>query len=415
MTMPHGYRLVSPGDARLDEFVAVDSWAFMFEPRAIDDATLRRVVPIDRARAAEITDASRGAVGELAGVYSSITHGMRVPGGSVLTTSGLTWVGVHPGHRRRGLLSSMIDDHFRASLEAGECISTLYAMESAIYGRFGYGSAAPRVRFQAGEMADVAGAADLPIRFERAHPSHESEVRAIHARMTRPGTIVDPAPTMIADLLHDWPSDLEDEERSIMAFVEDDEGPAAYAHFRRKMDQGNPSPSAKMTVRNFSAATAASARRLLGTLRELDLITEVTVAAAAPDHPVITLSKDIRALKATLLDALWLRILDLPTALTSRTYAADADLVIDVADARLAGNAGRWRLTIRAGAAEITRTDAEADLTVDIADLSAAYLGHDHLRRAAAARRIVEATPGAALALNAAMRTDEEPQANLWF
>jgi predicted acetyltransferase len=399
----------------MDEFVNVDAWAFMFEPRRIDDEALQGVLPRARARAAEVTDASRGAVGEFAGVYSSVTHGMRVPGGDVLTTSGLTWVGVHPGHRRRGLLNAMIDDHFRMSLEAGECVSTLYAMETAIYGRYGYGSAAPRIRFQAGELADVAGADALPIRFERSSPSHEDFVRAVHQRMTRPGTIVEPGPTMMAALLRDWPSNLEDNERSILALVEDEAGPAAYAHFRRKMDEGGTSPSARMKVENFSAATTASGRRLLGTLRELDLIAEVTVAAVAPDDPLLTLSKDIRVLNATLLDALWLRILDLPTALTSRRYAADADLVLEVADDRLPGNAGRWRLAIADDVAEVTRTEAPADVVLTIQDLSAAYLGTEHIRRAAAAGTIAESTSGAARALNAAMRSHEEPLANLWF
>jgi predicted acetyltransferase len=416
--MPSGYTIVSPGSERMDDFLAVDAWAFIFEPKEMDDAITRSVLPTDRARAVEITDAERGRVGSFVGVYSSATYGMLLPGGKVLTTSGLTWVGVHPGHRRRGLLTAMIDDHFRVSLEAGECVSTLYAMETAIYGRFGYGSSAPRYEFKANELMELPGSDDITVRFERVdRAAHPEIVAAVHARMTRPGIMAEPAPTMLAEMLDDWPSDLIQNERCILAIAEDAEGPVGFARFRRAFDMSNEghNPQAKIEVRNFSAATPAASRRLLSTLRELDLITEVKVVAAPPDDPMLTLSKDVRALGATLLDGLWLRILDLPTALTSRTYAADVDLVLEVGDAHLPDNAGRWRFTASGGKATVSRTSDDPDVELTIQDLSAAYLGHDHIRRYAAAGLLTEKSPGALRALNAAFVTEQAPFADMWF
>lgn len=418
MTLTSGYTLVSPGKARIDEFLAVDAWAFIFEPRDIDLPQTWDVLPADRARAVEITDAAHGPVGSFAGVYSSATYGMRLPGGKSLTTSGLTWVGVHPGHRRRGHLRAMIDDHFRMSLEAGESVSTLYAMETAIYGRFGYGSCAPRYRVKAGALKELEGSDDLSVRFERAdREAHEPIVRAVHARMSRPGTVVDPAPTMLADMLQHFPSDLHQNERFIMAIAEDAQGPVGYARFRRKFDQNeeNPNPTAKIHVPNLSAATPVAARRIVAALLDLDLISEVTIEALAPDDPVLELSLDVRALKAILLDGMWLRILDLPTALAERRYEQDADVVVEVSDQQLPANAGRWRIKIVAGVAVVTRTTADADVSLSIQDLSAAYLGRDHVRRAFAAGTITESRPGAVRELNAALVTTQEPYSNMWF
>src|SRR5690606_23891261 len=103
-------------------------------------------LPWDRTRAIEVADPSRGTVGTLAAVHSSFQFRTRVPGGRDVPTAGLTWVGVHPGHRRRGLLRSMISDHFARSLARGEAISTLFAAETEIYQRFGYGLAAAEAR-----------------------------------------------------------------------------------------------------------------------------------------------------------------------------------------------------------------------------------------------------------------------------
>jgi predicted acetyltransferase len=93
------------------------------------------------------------------------------------------------------------------------------------------------------------------------------------------------------------------------------------------------------------------------------------------------------------------RLVDLPVALAARRYGAADALVLEVADAFCPWNAGRWRLATagEAGAAVATveRTDAPADLVVDVADLGAAYLGTFGLSDLAAAGRVEERTPGA--------------------
>jgi predicted acetyltransferase len=53
--------------------------------------------------------------------------------------SGLSWVSVHPDHRRRGVLREMITHYFSRLHEQGAALSGLHAAEVPIYGRFGYG------------------------------------------------------------------------------------------------------------------------------------------------------------------------------------------------------------------------------------------------------------------------------------
>ena len=82
-----------------------------------------------------------------AGVYGVRPMTLSIPGvGSEvrrLPTAGLTWVGVHPDHRRRGVLRAMMRHHLEQVREMpGVHLSALHASEPAIYGRFGYGLAA---------------------------------------------------------------------------------------------------------------------------------------------------------------------------------------------------------------------------------------------------------------------------------
>src|SRR3954471_20129433 len=78
--------------------------------------------------------------GQIVGGAGAFPFELSVPGGS-LPCAGVTAVGVHPTHRRRGVLRSMMDTQLRDAHERGEPIAALWASEETIYGRFGYGIA----------------------------------------------------------------------------------------------------------------------------------------------------------------------------------------------------------------------------------------------------------------------------------
>src|SRR5918995_1908676 len=74
----------------------------------------------------------------LAGAYK---FDLTIPGGE-LPCAGVTWVGVIPTHRRRGILRDLMRRQLEDVAGWGEPIAALWASEAAIYGRFGYGQAA---------------------------------------------------------------------------------------------------------------------------------------------------------------------------------------------------------------------------------------------------------------------------------
>ena len=133
----------------------------------------------------------------------------------------------------------------------------------------------------------------------------------------------------------------------------------------------------------------------------------------AVPHPLQLALADPRALGLTTGDGLWVRLVDLPAALAARRYGAAGTLVLDVADAFCPWNAGRWRLSAagEAGSAVATveRTDAPADLALDVADLAAAYLGAFRPSDLARADRVEELVPGALRRADALFASDRTP------
>src|SRR5437588_3550209 len=101
----------------------------------------RKTLPLDRFYAAYDD-------GVPVGTAADYAFSLTVPGGE-LAAAGVTWVGVLPSHRRRGILTQMMKRQFDDLHERGEPLAILWASEAAIYGRFGYGISAPTVQLDA--------------------------------------------------------------------------------------------------------------------------------------------------------------------------------------------------------------------------------------------------------------------------
>lgn len=416
MTHKPGYKLIDVEPERRLEFQDVDQWAFAATHNAQVMEQVNTVVPWERARAVQCTTGPDK--GALVAVHSSYEHELTVPG-ATLAASGLTWVGVHPGHRRKGLLRMMILDHFKRSIACGEAVSGLFAAETAIYQRFGYGMACwghQVTTGRGGGLRALPGSDALRIRLEDASfVAHNDAVRTVISRAGRPGTPTAFQDAMLAGVFLDPEQWREGKERKRIAIVEDDQGPAAFAIFQRDGHWDNSIPQGTCSVRAYQAATAAAEHRLVSVVSDLDLTAKTVWPAVPLDSALVLLSEDPRGIRALAKDQLWLRVLDVKAALEARHYSADASTTILVTDALVPQNAGLWRIVIAEGTASVDKLDEHGshhtpDLTINIQQLSAAYLGAHSVAALVAAGLAAEHRPGKALELSRAFAWHVEPQ-----
>jgi predicted acetyltransferase len=204
-----------------------------------------------------------------------------------------------------------------------------------------------------------------------------------------------------------WDFRLYDPERdrngaqALQAVVADD----GYALYAVKTGIEDGGASGEVRVREVVAATPAARARLWAFLLDQDLTSTVEWRLAASDEPLWLALTNPTAVRTTLYESLWVRIVDVIAALEARTYAIDPDVVIEVADPFCDWNAGRFRLA--GGGCE--RTDADPDLALDVTDLGAVYLGGTTLASLAAAGRVRELTAGAVGRVSRAFRGDVDP------
>lgn len=395
MTLPTGFETITLGPDRLPDVLEIDRWAFPTSDSLEDLLALPSPLAWDRTRGVTLT----GRPDQLVALRSSYPFGRcPVPGGR-LRVAGLTWVGVHPQWRRRGLLTAMIGEHIAHCRERAEPVSLLFAAEAGIYGRFGYGLASRQVNLtlpRRAALREVPGTDGLEIRIEKVSAERHGDLIArLHGAVERPGWVTRETPELAAMWLCDAPILRPGAEDQRILIVERDGEPVGYALFRRKIDWAQAGPQGTVNVNEAVASDPAVAHVLWSRLLDLDLTGEITSGTLAVDDPLLSLLVDVRSGRATEKDNLWARIIDLPAALAGRQYQADIEVVLDVADALVPDNAGRWRLTASAfGPASVHRTDADADLAVDVRELGAAYLGGTSLTELAAAGQVHELRPG---------------------
>ena len=395
---PKGYRAVELTEARSAEVLDVDSWAFASDDPAEEAAQALAALPWDRAAGIEGPD------GTLVAFHASFPFSLPVPGGSA-PAAALTSVGVHPAHRRKGLLSEMVRDHLKRSRERGEVASALFAAEQAIYGRFGYGRAAFDLRMtipRGAALRPVAGASGLTVRMERIDVArHGDLVETVHlaAGAGRPGWVARSSIALQEYHLRPAESRRQGSERLKILVVEDGPTPVGYALFARKGEWTAQGPRGVVRVREAVTTSPAAAHRLWSTLIDLDLMATIETWLQPVDDPLLQLLVDSRAAAPRIVDNLWVRILDLPAALMGRRYPSPVNVVLEVTDALIPENAGRWRLVGGPDGATVDAApNAEPDLSLDIRELGAAYLGGISLAALGTAGLVTEHRAGALLA-----------------
>jgi len=346
---------------------------------------------------------------ELVGITTAYPFRLAVPGG-VSPAAAVSWVGVLPTHRRRGVLRALMTAQLQAVNDEGtEPLAILWASEPQIYPRFGYGLAnrAYSMTVPRSDQALLASAPSDPgLRIRLADPKAWKELATVYEAVasTRPGVPLrdeDWWERAVRDLpaLRGGRSPL----RCVVA--EDGDQIRGYALYATKQFWDENFGKGEVSAREVMATDPAALAALYRYLFDLDLMGTTTLDRVPVDDPLVHWLRNPRLAKPMLEDCLYVRLVDLPRALTSRAYATDLDVVLEVTDQLCPWNAGTWRLTATAGPTPDARcepADDGADLTLDAVHLGAAYLGGTALTELAMAGGPVERRSGAMAATSAA-------------
>jgi predicted acetyltransferase len=343
--------------------------------------------------------------GEVVGGAGAYRFDTTVPGGAQVPTAGVMAVGVLPTHRRRGALSALMQRQLADAYERGEPLATLFAAEGAIYPRFGYG------------LAALAGDIELP----KSDARLWQEEPLGRARLLEPDEVLDVLPAIYERIQptttgmwtrsRDWWKVRRLPERPgrgalMAAVIELDGRPEAYALYRLDFGMRHMVTETKLDVREALAVSPEGLAAIWRFLLAIDWVARIDAYWLPLDHPLFLWLREARRMRFSVMEGLWVRLVDVGAALAARSLR-DGEIVLELRDELCPWNEARWRLAN--GSAD--RTTASADLALDASALASTYLGGFTFEQLRWAGRLEELEPGAAERADELFRTARQPWA----
>jgi predicted acetyltransferase len=339
-----------------------------------------------------------------------------------LQVDALTSVSVSATHRRRGLLTTMLRDSLAAAKERGDALSVLIAAEWPIYGRFGYAPATEAATYR--YHPRWPGGRPLSGALDAVRPANAEELREVAprvfaaARRQRVGQLDRRDPWWPRVLRLDGHAIVSETPRTWLVH-HGPGGPDGLLSWKPTRDSDLSGRLGALRVHDLIAATDAAYRDLWAYLGGIDLISEIELTERPVDEPIRWLLGDGRALQQRdTVDFLWVRLLDVPAALSARAYAVPGRIVLDVVDDDLGGyGTGRVLLDADtdAGQATCRPTTEPADLRLSQRALASIYLGGHCLRTRTLVGDLEEFTTGAIDRVDTMFGIAAAPWNQTWF
>jgi len=288
--------------------------------------------------------------------------------------------------------------------ERGEPLATLFAAEGAIYPRFGYG------------LASLAGDIELPksdarlwdeepLGRARLLESEDAMLDVLPAIFDR----IQPAVTGMWTRSRDWWKVRRLAERpgrgTLMAAVVELDGRLdAYALYRLNFGVRHMVTETKLDVLEALAVSPEGLAAIWRFLLGIDWVARIDAYWLPLDHPLFLWMREARRMRFSVVEALWVRLVDLGAALAARGLR-DGEIVLDVRDEFCPWNQARWR--VANGNAD--RTTAPAELALDASALASTYLGGFTFEQLRWAGRLEELKAGAVERADELFRTERLP------
>lgn len=327
----------------------------------------------------------------MVGTLGAFSLDLTVPGNRV-ACAGTTMVTVQASHRRRGVLRALMDAHLEEAHQNGDAIAALWASDSAIYRRFGFGMASvdttieigrPHVSF--GRLApapDTVTVVDADTAASVFPPFFDA------VRGDSPGFYGRSDAWWTNRRLRDAPDSRNGRSKYRFAITGSPDHVTGYVQFRVKEGWEDEHGAHQVQVIELIGSTPESWAGLWAFVTAHDLAAEIKAVHRSEDDPLFDFLAAPRRARRVAGDGLWVRLLDVPAALEARRYRSPGRLTLEVHDP-MDRVSGIYSLeTDESGAAECRPSTDRADLELDLEDLGACYLGRSRFAALSRAGRL---------------------------
>ncbi|ESP88334.1 GNAT family N-acetyltransferase [Candidatus Halobonum tyrrellensis] len=291
--------------------------------------------------------------------------------GGFRPVGGVSAVASPPEFRRRGLVREMLSALHAELRDDGVAFAALWPFEYPFYARLGYARANDYARVDV-PPSDL-GPACPPAagEFVRLAPDDWERLDAVHAEAATEALALDRTEEWWRTrVFQGWETDP-------FAYGWEREDGDLRGYLVYSVEDADDADGRRLSVSEFAAVDREARGHLLRFCRNHDSQVSTVRLQGRADLRLFDELDDPRAAETSVRPGPMVRLVDVPAALDSLAYPADAEgsVVLDVADDTCAWNDGRFRLTVGGGTAACEPTDADPDVSLGVGALSRLAVG----------------------------------------
>lgn len=309
--------------------------------------------------------------GTIVGTSAWINSSISLHNGSLIECGLVCCVTVDVNHRRQGILTEMMKRLLLKLDKQHAPLVALWASEHNIYERFGFGVATEeenisfnRVLVSLLDCNYVAKANFL----DSAEVMDVAQSLWTYNQCLRPG-LPSLSESMWGLYLHKSNLKKNKWSPSFYIKVEDEIGKTGLLAYRTCEGETN-----SLMIELLMSSSPSTEQALWKAVLSTDLYENITVNHVTVDSPFWWMVDNPREITRQKKDALWLRIINVESSLSSRLYKHDGELVILVED-RFLNKSGIYKLSVSNGMGNVSKVKGRPDISMDIRHLSSLFLG----------------------------------------
>ncbi len=307
----------------------------------------------------------------IAGSGGADSFDMTLPGGTQVPVAGVAYITTAATHRRRGIQRAIMQRIHDDARERGDVAAILWASQSHLYGRYGYGNSIPMNNWHIDlRHAAFAHSPSWTGRYAKAERDDAIPLMTAayeRARVHRTG--------MITRTPKRWLYEIHPEKTKDEFFILYLEGDDALGYARYTIEK-DPEDEFRGTMRVVEAvaSTDAAHAAIWRFLLDQELVDDLKAHVRPVDDQLVWMLAEPRRLRRNLTDAIWMKLLDIPAMLEKRTYCVEGTLKLQVFDAETK-QSRNLRLECGPEGAVCRTTNQAPDLIMKESELASIYFG----------------------------------------
>ena len=327
---------------------------------------------------------------------------MYIPGG-ISKIAAVASVSVQATHRRKGINRAIMKYQLEDIYSREEPLAVLQASESIIYGRYGYGLASFESNLEIEKTRSAYAVEHASM--GQTYFVEESEAREIFPQIY--SKAIENRNGMVIRQENWW--EFRFREPGLKGgdpkswFVKYQENGQDDGYLRYTIN------GTELNVIELIASSYEAYSSLWRICLDMDLVDVIKAEHRPADDELKWMLADPRRLVEHSSDRYWVRLVDVRTALSQRSYSLDGSLILKIQDDFLPWNRQVVELSSESGKSSCNISNKNPDIILTAGDLGAVYLGGINFSTLLSANRIEEVTEGSVDRANLMFSTSRKP------